>query len=103
MSAKKLAIYVFIIFFMASGAGFMLYQSKKLAARPSAEINPPLTFEILAPDAGGPKRTAERNNSQAGGLNSDIFSSDKFKNLRANVFIVKEPPEVGKRNPFKPN
>lgn len=105
MSAKKSAVYVFIILFMASGTGFMLYQNKKLTARPSAQVNPPLTFEILAPDAATskPDQASGINNNQSGGFNSDIFSSDKFKNLRANTLIIKEPPELGKRNPFKPD
>lgn len=42
-------------------------------------------------------------NNQRGGLDLNIFFSDKFKNLLANMLIIKEPPEVGKRNPFKPN
>lgn len=105
ISAKKSAIYIFIIFFMMSGAGFMLYQNKKLAARPLTNVNQPVSFNNAAPEAAMSEasQASAINNKQSGGLNLDIFSSDKFKNLRANVFIVKEPPEVGKRNPFKPN
>lgn len=40
--------------------------------------------------------------SQALGANLDIFSSDKFKNLRENI-IIKKTPETGKQDPFKPN
>lgn len=114
ISIKKLAIYISIIFLMASGTGFMLYQNKKLTIRKPADINAPAVFNNYAPAAG----TGEINDqaavepdqvsdiskiNQSGGLDLSIFSSDKFKNLRENIFIVKEQPEVGKKNPFKPN
>lgn len=38
-----------------------------------------------------------------GDLDLTIFSSDKFNNLKDNQIIVKEKPEVGKRDPFKIN
>lgn len=91
MSAKKLAIYIFIIFMMA-GIAFMLYQNKRLATNP-----------LIPAGTAGIDLSPGVNNNQRGGLDLNIFFSDKFKNLRANMLIIKEPPEVGKRNPFKPN
>lgn len=124
ISTKKLAIYISIIFFMISGAGFMLFKNKKLAVSKSTDVNLPTVFNNSAPaatpvvfkdnalgigevnnqTAAGPGQALDINKfNQSGGFNLDIFSSDKFKNLRANVFIIKESPELGKKNPFKPN
>jgi len=113
ISIKKLAIYIFIIFFMISGTGFILYQNKKLTTRRSTNLNIPIVFNnsaTAAPatannqSAAGPGQALDINKiNQSGGLNLNIFSSDKFKNLRKNTFIIKEQPELGKRDPFKPN
>ena len=113
ISTKKLVIYLAIIFFMVSGAGFMLYQSKKLTAGKTTEINAPIVFNNSVPvasttagnqAAAGPSQISDMNKAnQNGGLDLSIFSSDKFKMLRENMFLVKEPPEAGKRDPFKPN
>lgn len=73
---------------MLGGAGFMLYKNKKLATSESTDVNLPLGIN---------------NNNQSAGFNLNIFSSAKFKNLRENSLIIKEPPETGKRDPFKPN
>ncbi len=123
ISTKKLAISIAIIFFMIGGTGFMLYQNKKLTANKSAKVNAPMVFNNAVPGAGAtasssalgaggvnnqaaaePGQALNINKiNQGGGLNLNIFSSDKFKNLRANTFLIKEQPEVGKRDPFKPN
>jgi len=119
ISTKKLAISIAIIFFMICGTGFMLYQNKKLTTNKSTNVNAPMVFNNFMPSAGAiaPKSDAapaggaidsgqavDANKiNQSGGLNLNIFSSDKFKNLRANTFLIKEQPEVGKRDPFKPN
>ena len=90
----------------------MLYQNKKLTARKSTNVNPPMVFNNAAPGAaaangqpvGGTGQALEINKlNQSGGLNLNIFSSDKFKNLRANTSLTEEQPAVGKRDPFKPN
>lgn len=113
ISTKKLAVSLTIIFFMIGGTGFMLYQNKNLTANKSANINAPIVFNNSAPAVAAtannqavaePSQTIDINKiNQSGGLNLNIFSSDKFKNLRANMFFIKERPEMGKRDPFKPN
>lgn len=124
ISTKKLVISILIIFFMICGTGFMLYQNKKLTTRKLTNVNAPIVFNNSVPAApaaaqednalgtGGvdnqaaaePSQILDINKaSQSGGLNLNIFSSDKFKNLRANTSIIKEQIEVGKRDPFKPN
>lgn len=117
ISTKKLAISVAIILFMISGTGFMLYQNKKLTTNKPTNVNAPMVFNnavtgAVTPVVGAPATGAAAGTgqaldmsklNQAGGLNLSIFASDKFKNLRANTFLIKEPPEVGKRDPFKPN
>lgn len=122
ISAKKLAIYLAIIFFMIGGGGFMILQNKKLtsdrpvnvslppAAGNAALAVPGAPLSNAAEIAGAnsqlaaiPGQTAGNNLQNVGSFNLSIFSSDKFKNLLASVFIAKEPPETGKRDPFKPN
>lgn len=126
MSAQKSAAYALIIFLMIAGVAFMLYQNKRLtASRPVQPVNlnqpagsklAPATPALAPLDSAlgtgaiSNQTAAESNqildmnkNDQAGDFDLTIFSTDKFKNLRANMFIIKEPTEVGKRNPFKPN
>mgnify|MGYP001570907455 CR=1 FL=1 len=96
ISIKKLIIYASIIFFILGGAGFMLYQNKKLTTSESTDVNLPV------PD-GLSQSLDVNNNIRGAGFNLNIFSSAKFKNLLENSLIIKEPPEIGKRDPFKPN
>ncbi len=112
ISTKKLAVSVAIIIFMVGGTGFMLYQNKKLTTSKATNVNPPMVFNNAVPGtavandqpAGDTGQALEINKlNQSGGLNLNIFSSDKFKNLRANTSLVEEQPAVGKRDPFKPN
>lgn len=110
---KKLATYISIIFLMVCGTGFMLYQNKKLTAYKPTNINAPIVFnnpEPAAPAAVNNQAAAGSDQAkninkinQSGGLNLNIFLSDKFKNLRTNASLIKEQPEVGKRDPFRPN
>jgi len=118
ISSKKLAISLATIFFMICGTGFMLYKNKQLTASkvindnssivfdnpgPDAETIVPGDDALLADPAADSGQTAQINKiDQGSGLDLNIFSSDKFKNLRANMFTVKEQIEVGKRDPFKP-
>ncbi|MBI4779517.1 hypothetical protein HY797_03655 [Candidatus Falkowbacteria bacterium] len=113
ISTKKLTIYLAIISLMISGMGFMLYQNKKLTSRKTTNVNPPIVFNDSAPakSAAANNQTGEEKTQNFGadkaeldgGFNLNIFSSDKFKNLQANAFIIKDQPETGKRDPFKPN
>lgn len=130
ISTKKLAIYVSIIFFMLCGTGLMLYQNKKLATPNPTNVNLPIILNNPIPLAGATTTQANvvkinnigdinqannqpavdsaqplniKNINQGGGLDLNIFSNDKFKSLQENVFIIKDQPEVGKRDPFKPN
>jgi hypothetical protein len=113
ISPKKLAIFIFIIFFMICGTGFMLYQNKQLTTRKITNINDPMVFNNAMPgavaivpgsDIPGAGQAVDINKiNRSGGLDLNIFSSDKFNNLRKNTFIVKDQTEVGKRDPFKPN
>ena len=113
ISAKKLAISMVVILLMICGTGFMLYQNNKLTTNKSNNVNLPMVFNNAVPVAVTPaagSATAGTGQTidvtklnQSGGLNLNIFSSDKFKNLRANTSLIKEPPVVGKRDPFKPN
>jgi len=125
ISTKKLAIYVSIIFFMLCGTGLMLYQNKKITSYNPTNINIPIILNNPIPLAGATTTQAnivqinnEINNqaavnpsqslnnkkiNQSGGLDLNIFSNDKFKSLQENIFIIKDQPEVGKRDPFKPN
>ncbi|MDD4272008.1 MAG: hypothetical protein PHF50_04365 [Patescibacteria group bacterium] len=123
ISIKKLAIYLSIILFMVSGTGFMLYQNKKLTAIKVTDVSTPAMLDNFGPL---PSATTTEDNAmkikatdnqpvmpgqtlnmsapnQSGGLDLSIFSSDKFKNLRANIFTAKGAPEIGKRDPFRPN
>ncbi|MBI2459629.1 MAG: hypothetical protein HYV53_03700 [Parcubacteria group bacterium] len=129
ISIKKLAVYLAIIFFMLSGAGFMLYQNKKLSSgRPAGANLPPVPAVALEGNTPGmtgvnnpppaepsqvldtkvldinlPARPAPAGkNNQNRGFDLNIFSSDKFKNLQENI-IIKKPSAAGKRDPFKPN
>ena len=122
ISTKKLVISVLIIFFMISGTGFMLYKNKSLTSRKTTAVNAPTMLNNPAPAVSGAKPgqaigTDGANNQAAGEnqiiginkinqdrtLNLSIFSSDKFKTLEAGAPVTKEQPEVGKRNPFKPD
>lgn len=124
ISIKKLAIYISIIFFMIIGTSFMLYENKSLTSRQPTTVNAPIVFNNSLPaasttapldnasGAGGADNQTAAGSSQAldinkinqnGGLDLTIFSSDKFKILEKSVPVIKERPEVGKRNPFKPN
>ena len=98
---------------MISGVGFMLYKNKKPTVSQSINVNLPTMFNNQTPAAiigtnnqaaAGISQVSDINKiNQDGGFNLNIFSSDKFKNLLANTFIIKESPATGKRNPFKPN
>jgi len=124
ISTKKLVIYISIIFFMICGTGLMLHQNKKLVIRSSTNINIPIIFNDSVPVSGA--TTTEDNifmvgeiNNQAAAqpnlvldiskvnqsedFNLNILSSEKFKMLRKSELLIKEKPEVGKRDPFKPN
>lgn len=123
MSAKKLAIYLAVIFFMIGGGGLMILQGRKLTSvQPVITNLPPINSAGTAPAAaplsnfpvspeitGANNQTAAlaaptANNSRSvGSLNLSIFSSDKFKNLLANILIAREAAEAGKTDPFKPN
>jgi len=113
ISMKKLAIYLAIIFFMLGGTVFMLYKNKNLTTRQSTNVNIPVILDnsaLVAPAtadnqaATGTGQALNVNNfKQKSGLDLNIFSSDKFKNLQENVFIINQQTEVGKRDPFKPN
>jgi hypothetical protein len=121
---KKLVIYISIIFFMICGSAFMLYKNNQLTAYRVASVNDPIVFNESAPVATTatssdnslevgennnqtitePNKTINKNRiNQNSDFDLNIFSSDKFKNLQETVFIIKEQPEVGKRDPFKPN
>lgn len=122
ISTKKLLIYISIIVFMASGTAFMLYENKKLTTYKIVNVNIPIvndnsmpaievtdtknnaleTGEVDNQTTIEPSQILDKNKiNQNSGFNLNIFSSDKFKNLRENVFTSKEQLEVGKRNPFK--
>ena len=124
ISPKKLAIYISIILFMIFGTGIMLYENKNLSSVSSGKVNTPIIFNNYIPvvpgaipknnglGAGGTNNQASQvsnktpnfnNPNQNGGLNLNIFSSEKFINLQANSFVPKEQLEVGKRDPFKSN
>lgn len=115
ISVKKLAIYLAIIFFMIGGIGFMLLQNKNSAPDQPANVSQLLVTNNSAPDVSAVKVNTmagvgsgqtldiNKNYQSVGDLNLNIFSSDKFKNLLANVFIFRDGSEVGKRDPFKPN
>lgn len=94
----------------------MLYQNKNLTSYRLTNVNIPIVFSNststapaatgeadaqAAAGAGQASDTSEVN--QNGGLDLTIFSSDKFKMLKEGELIIKEPSEVGKRDPFKPN
>jgi hypothetical protein len=123
---KKLIIYISIIFFMICGSAFMLYKNNQLTAYRVVSVNDPVVFNNFAPvtttatttasssslevekinnqTITEPSQTLNKNNiNQNSDFDLNIFSSDKFKNLQETVFIIKEQPEVGKRDPFKPN
>jgi len=113
LSIKKLMIYFSIIFFMIGGTGFMVYKNKQITAPREANVNIPMVFDNNVPNTGAQVPASDSKvvnlgqiidkNSKNGSLDLDIFSSDKFKNLQASEFIIKEQLEVGKRNPFQPN
>ncbi len=100
----------------------MLYENKKLTTYKIVNVNIPIvndnsmpaievtdtknnaleTGEVDNQTTIEPSQILDKNKiNQNSGFNLNIFSSDKFKNLRENVFTSKEQLEVGKRNPFK--
>lgn len=122
ISTKKLAIYIAVVSFMIGGAGFMILQNRKLTSSRPVNVNlpptannaalavpgPPLNNALEIADvhnqtAAMPGSALSNNRQNVGSFNLNIFSSDKFKNLLASIFIAKEPAEAGKRDPFKPN
>lgn len=108
ISTKKLAIYLSIIFFMICGTGFMLYQNKQLISNKPENVNDSAVLNNAAPPAMVPGNDGADSQTAAGvnqneDLNLNIFSNDKFKNLRANILIIEEQPKIGKTDPFKPN
>jgi len=95
---------------MILGSVFVLYQNKKLTTYKITNINNPIALDnsasVATPAASAiatPQASNANNINKNSDFNLDIFSSDKFKNLRETTFIIKEQPEVGKRDPFKPN
>ena len=104
ISTKKIIIYLLIILLMIGGSGFMLYEKQRLT---SYKINNANNFIASSNSAIVATTTTPINSSEVSIKNSDfdlsIFSSDKFKNLQETEFIIKQQPEVGKRDPFKPN
>lgn len=116
ISVKKLAISISIIFLMVGGTGLMLYQNKKLTTLKPVKVNiqkasnnsvPVAPAAVTKNDDLGTGEAGQAENinniNDNGSLELDIFFSDKFKNLRENIFLATEQPEVGKRDPFKPN
>ena len=116
ISIKKLAVYISIIVVMLGGTGFMLYQNKKLTDRKSFVIDNPARYDEIMkagvvideskiapalPSAAVPKAAVKIKNNQ--GFDLTIFSSEKFKELKANILIVQEKLGLGKRDIFKPN
>jgi len=124
MSTKKMAIYVSIIILMLGGIGFTLYQNTKSTGGSPSAIHEPAMNSNLAAEGDVPGAQAETNQlstdslkpaaapSQTSGASGikkseaadlDIFSSEKFKELRENALIIQENSGLGKRDPFKPN
>lgn len=129
LSVKKIATYASVIFVMLCGTGYMLYLNNSLTNKKPLIIDNPSQFTDFVPGPAGPSadsvlggagsslsQTAKNpaiplagsslNASQSkksGALDINIFSSQKFLELKENVLIIKEPSAAGKRNPFEPN
>lgn len=126
ISAKKLAIYIFIIVLMLGGIGFILYRNSLLPGlklRPSALDNPApngnaLAAGVFAPgdqaaldqSSADPLKTGASSGQPLGaskinnqGIDLTIFSNEKFKALEENILIYQADPALGKINIFVPN
>lgn len=122
ISIKKLTIYVSIIVLMLAGAGLMLYQNQRLTSRKPSTIADParldqfITIEAAGPGSATAPKTPLAAPPQASaepgqpltpgkinkGIDTIIFSSEKYKELKENVLIIQESSSLGKTNPFKP-
>lgn len=124
ISAKKLAIYIFIIVLMLGGIGFVLYRNSLLPGlKPSALDNPAPNGNALAAGVAVPGDQAALDQSSADplktgassgqplgaskinnqGIDLTIFSNEKFKALEENILIYQADPALGKINIFAPN
>jgi len=125
ISTKKLVIYVSVIILALGGTGFMLYQNQKLTNKNSLVIdNPAQDNEFTADETNAfgdqavPSKPLADVVETGVGLNQifeaekiennkeidlTIFSSEKFKTLKANTLIPREDPALGKRDLFQPN
>ena len=86
---KQIVFYILVIIF---GAGFIYYFFSVASTSTEQVIQTPL----IAPD-----KTAVNTSVKNVNLNSDLFNSDKFKNLRSDGLTV-TPFPAGKRDPFNP-
>jgi len=106
ISNKKLAASLAVIIVMIAGTAIMLYANKRLTSPGGPTIVQ--TALIAEPSVNQvPKQPSQTINidklKKGGGLDLTIFNSEKFKQLKDSGFVVKQPAEVGKRDPFQPN
>ncbi|GEM_PF-4247566 len=122
MPKKKLIIYICIIAFMLLGTAFMLFLNNR-QTRPSLITGEdptmpnaivPITENAIAgdslpaaaltqtPAAAAPAEQIGTGKNSAG-FDLTIFTSEKFKRLKASQPVSQTAAEVGKRDPFKPN
>jgi hypothetical protein len=116
LSAKKNAIYTFIIILMLLGIVFTLYQNQKLSGHSIFGGSPPdesMASEVTVPggettlnsvlnDLLKTETKPLRSIKSIKGVDLAIFSSEKFKLLEENTLIPYENAGLGKRNPFSP-
>jgi len=86
---KQIIFYILVILF---GAGFIYYFFSVASLSTEQVIQTPLIV---------PNQITQSVNVSGVKINSDLFNSDKFKNLRSDGLTV-TPFPAGKRDPFNP-
>ena len=84
---------------MIIGTAFMLYQNYRLTSPNQAGTSLLNDNFFQSGDQAGQTAAIKK----SGGFDLTIFSSEKFKQLKENALIGRPQPELGKRDPFKPN
>lgn len=109
ISKTKLAVNLAVIMIMLAGTAFMAYKNKKLtfpggAKTVQSPLNSAASGLLAIPEPAELNQAVDLDKiKKSGGLDLTIFLSEKFKQLKESDFLTKQPAEVGKRDPFKPN
>jgi hypothetical protein len=106
ISSKKIAVYLLSVAVIITSVGAVIYQNRSLPSpeQPLANSNPPDTNDTPVdsqPPVNQPTNTNQIKNGNV--IDSSIFNSEKFKELKENGISAPADSEAGKKNPFSPN